>query len=161
MTNNQENKKYKRIIETTSQHPRLNYSAPALEELFHYLDTLDHYTLPEGDISIVFLSDSALAKLHDDFMQDPSPTDVITFPGDKCMHFAGEICVSVDCAERVASDHGSTFAQELTLYLVHGWLHLCGYNDINNEDRLKMRDAERDVLKPISNIPTFSLKDEA
>jgi probable rRNA maturation factor len=101
---------------------------------------------PDGEISIAFLTDDALARIHAEFLGDASPTDVITFPADPTSGLAGEICVSVDQAAMQAARRGIAFARELTLYLVHGWLHLCGYDDHSETDRRTMRRMERRLL---------------
>jgi probable rRNA maturation factor len=106
----------------------------------------------------VFLTDEALAGLHAQFMDDPTTTDVITFEGDATAGLAGEICVSADTAFDYARAHGRDFATELTLYLVHGWLHLAGYDDLRPTRKRRMRAAEAramDLLKQAEAIPAF------
>ena len=71
---------------------------------------------------------------------------MITFPADSEMDSAGEIIVSVDTARARAKELGEPFSRELSLYLVHGWLHLAGYDDRNDTDRAAMRIAEQDAL---------------
>ncbi len=99
------------------------------------------------ELSVAFVSDAALARVHAEFMGDPSPTDVISFdlsdggPGPQ-----GELLVSVECALRVAAERGVSPGRELALYLVHGVLHLCGYDDHDPEERQAMRRAETEVL---------------
>lgn len=116
--------------------------------------------LAAGELSLVFLTDPALAQLHADFMDDPSPTDVITFEGDPAAGLAGEVCVSADTARAYAREHGHDFATELTLYLVHGWLHLVGYDDLQPAKKRRMRAAEARALKLLAAhaaIPAFAL----
>jgi probable rRNA maturation factor len=125
------------------------------------LDAQTEYQLPTGELSLVFLTDEALARLHADFLGDPSPTDVITFPGDTEENLAGEICVSVDRAMVEAKKHEYPFAQELTLYLVHGWLHLAGLDDLTPKGRKEMRLGERRLLAAIARekaLPDFMLQ---
>ena len=55
---------------------------------------------------------------------------------------AGEVYVSVDCAQRVAATRGLETARELALYVVHGALHLCGYDDLEQQDRARMRESK-------------------
>jgi probable rRNA maturation factor len=115
---------------------------------------------PPGELSLVFLTDPALAQLHADFMDDPSATDVITFEGDPSAELAGEICVSADTAHAYAREHRRDFATELTLYLVHGWLHLAGYDDLRPAKKRRMRAAEARAMKILSAhaaIPAFVL----
>lgn len=129
--------------------------------------------VPPGELSLVFLTDPALAKIHADFMDDPTATDVITFEGDPAAGLAGEICVSADTAwnyvgARLARVRGraqgtplqQSFATELTLYLVHGWLHLAGYDDLRPARKRRMRAAEARAMKLLAAagaIPPFRL----
>jgi probable rRNA maturation factor len=117
--------------------------------------------VPQGELSIVFLTDTDLAKLHADFLDDPSTTDVITFEGDQRLGTAGEICVSADMAAAYARAHGQKFSTELTLYLVHGWLHLAGYDDLRPEKKRAMRRAESRAMRLLESagaVPTFALR---
>jgi probable rRNA maturation factor len=115
---------------------------------------------PPGELSVVFLTDAALARLHGDFLADPTTTDVITFEGDPIAGVAGEICVSADTARAYARRHGRDFATELTLYVVHGWLHLAGYDDLRPERKRRMRAAEARALRLLAAagaLPAFRL----
>jgi probable rRNA maturation factor len=117
--------------------------------------------LPSGELSLVFLTDAALARLHADFLDDPSTTDVITFEGDPTLGTAGEICVSVDTAAAYAATHHREFGAELTLYLVHGWLHLCGFDDLAPAKKRAMRRAEARAMALLTRtaaLPQFRLK---
>ncbi|HRE81945.1 MAG TPA: rRNA maturation RNase YbeY [Opitutaceae bacterium] len=116
--------------------------------------------VPAGELSLVFLDDPSLAELHSRFLDDPSTTDVITFEGDESFGTAGEVCVSVDTAWRVASENAHVFADELTLYVVHGWLHLAGYDDLQPAKKRRMRVAEGralSLLKSQEAVPNFTL----
>ena len=127
---------------------------------------------PPGELSLVFLTDPALAQIHADFMDDPTATDVITFEGDPFAGLAGEICVSADTAlayvadslprgARSAAARQVAFASELTLYLVHGWLHLAGYDDLRPAKKRRMRAAEARAMKLLAAhdaVPAFRLR---
>ena len=128
---------------------------------------------PPGELSLVFLTDPAIAKIHADFMADPTATDVITFEGDPMAELAGEICVSADTAARFVEGPRprgprlartralqNSFATELTLYVVHGWLHLAGYDDLRPAKKRRMRAAEKRamaLLQKAKVIPAFRL----
>ena len=115
---------------------------------------------PPGELSLVFLTDAALAALHARFLADPSATDVITFEGQAAAGLAGEVCVSVDTARAYARRHRQDLATELTLYLVHGWLHLAGYDDLRPARKRRMRAAERralTLLRAARAVPPFLL----
>ena len=97
-----------------------------------------------GEISICFVDDERIAQLHGEFLDDPTPTDVSTFPvsEDDSRPLEGEIVISSGAALRQAGDHGTTPLSELHLYVIHGLLHLTGYDDLNEEDSLKMQAAQ-------------------
>lgn len=116
---------------------------------------------PPGELSIVFLRDEELAQIHADFMNDPSATDVITFEGDATAGLAGEICVSADTAATYVRETGGDFAEELTLYVVHGWLHLAGYDDLQPARKRRMRAAEQRALALLlaaGAVPQFVMR---
>jgi len=142
-----------RRIAVRNLHPRLRLGRAPVVRALRALDGA-HAALatPEStlanahELSIVFLTDDELARLHAGFLADPSPTDVITFAGRPALGAAGEICVSADAAARYASAHGRDFSDELTLYLVHGWLHLAGHDDRDPRAKRAMRRAEARAL---------------
>lgn len=148
-------------------HPRLRLPRAATVRAIRALDAaanairVSSTDFLAGELSLVFLTDAALAALHGDFLGDPSRTDVITFAGDPGAGQAGEICVSVDTAAAYARTHRGKFAEELTLYLVHGWLHLAGYDDLAPAKKRRMRAAERralGVLRRTGAVPPFALR---
>ena len=83
-------------------------------------------SLPLVEISIV--DDETIAQVHGEFLNDPTPTDAITFP-------YGEILVSCDTAATYAQAHGLSPQEELFRYMVHGLVHLHGYLDYDPADR--------------------------
>jgi probable rRNA maturation factor len=104
---------------------------------------------PQGEISVAFVGDAEIARVHKEFMDDPTVTDVITFPGDVPAGgepFAGEIVINVAQARREGPAHGQSAGAELLLYLVHGWLHLAGYRDKSAAQAKAMRQAEARAL---------------
>mgnify|MGYP006267238999 CR=1 FL=1 len=134
----------KREILITNRHRAIKVSAASVQRVVHALDALKGYECPEGQLSVVFTDDREIARLHLEFMNDGSVTDVITFIGEPhpLEPFAGEICINLDQARRAAKEHQTTFAQELRLYLTHGWLHLAGEKDETKPQIASMRVAE-------------------
>ena len=99
------------------------------------------------DVEVALVSDRHLAAIHGRFLGDPSPTDVISFDlGEDGVGPAAEIYVSVDRARAVARERGEPIERELALYLAHGALHLCGFDDRSERERARMRAAETAVL---------------
>lgn len=151
----------RRAWSAARRHPRLRYSRAQLGRCLEVLDSQPGPKPPAGELSLAFLTDEALAGLHADFLDDPAKTDVITFPGAQEDNFGGEICISVDRAIIEAKKRGRPFALELTLYLVHGWLHLAGWDDLTAKGRREMRAAERRLLAAIERenvLPDFRIQ---
>lgn len=92
------------------------------------------------EIGIVLVSDQRIAALHDEFMSDPTPTDVITF-----RH--GEIVISVETARREARRRGLRVPEEIARYVVHGLLHLAGWSDADAASAAEMRDMQEKILR--------------
>lgn len=156
-----------RTLAIANRHPRLRCDRRAVAKLVATLDAnpaaigIAPSAIPPGELSLVFLTDAALAKLHADFLGDPTATDVITFAGDPALGTAGEICVSADAAAAYARAHERDFSRELALYLVHGWLHLAGHDDLVPGKKRAMRRAEARALRALERaraLPRFALK---
>jgi probable rRNA maturation factor len=153
-----------REITVANRHPRLRLDRRAITRVIELLDAnagairVPKSAVPEGELSIVILTDTELAKLHADFLDDPTTTDVITFEGNPDLGAAGEICVSADTAAVYARKHRRDFSMELTLYIVHGWLHLAGHDDLVPQQKRSMRRAEARALRILEQhcaIPRF------
>ena len=141
--------KMPRSVAIANEHAKAKVSAVSVVAVIHALDRLRAWRCPKGELSVVFLGDKAIAKIHADFLDDPTVTDVITFIGEDhpVEPFAGEVCINVDQAKRAAKEHGTTLEHELRLYLAHGWLHLAGLLDSTKAQAVKMRAAEVVALK--------------
>jgi probable rRNA maturation factor len=101
-------------------------------------------------LSVVFVNDAHLARLHARHLGDPSRTDVITFDlSDDLGGPGGEIYASAPCARRRARARGVPARRELLLYVVHGVLHLCGFDDRTRAERARMRAAETHVMRAL------------
>jgi probable rRNA maturation factor len=150
-----------RTVKVANRRPGLRLDRAALAEAIRVLDAHGadfRGGCPGGELSVAFLTEPALARLHGRF--DPSATDVITFAGDGPGGTAGEICVSVDAAARHAGLARPRLSAEITLYVVHGWLHLAGYGDKAPAARRSMRRAEARAMRLLArraSVPRFVL----
>jgi len=115
--------------------------------------------VPPGELSLVVLDAAAMGRVHADFLDDPSPTDVITFEGDPLFGAAGEVCVCADVARDYAAAHGGDFSRELALYFVHGYLHLAGFDDTRPALKRRMRAAEERAMAALeaAGVPVHTL----
>lgn len=102
---------------------------------------------PGRELSVVFVRAATLTRMHAELLGDGGATDVISIElGSQGGGPSGELYVSVDRAREVAAVRGLSLERELLLYVVHGTLHLCGFDDRRARDRARMRAAERRVL---------------
>jgi probable rRNA maturation factor len=92
------------------------------------------------EIDVLLISDRKISELHRRFMQISGPTDVITF-----QH--GEIFISVETAQRQAKAFQTTMDDEIRLYLVHGLLHLQGFDDNQPKARRRIEAAQTRILR--------------
>lgn len=105
--------------------------------------TLQFGERPGMPVSLLLTDDAEIAALHAEHLDDPTPTDVMSFEVDG----GAEIVVSVETARRVAKARGHRARAEIALYIVHGLLHTLGHDDVRARDRQRMRVAERVVLE--------------
>jgi rRNA maturation RNase YbeY len=95
--------------------------------------------------AVFLVDDRQIGTVHGEFFGDSSATDVITFP----LGNYGEILVSVETARRQAVEFASSFERELTLYIVHGLLHLHGYEDGSTPGREEMARRQEALLEAL------------
>jgi probable rRNA maturation factor len=93
-------------------------------------------------VEISFLTDEAIAAVHGEFMDDPTPTDVITF-------HHGEILISAETAIRQAPEGAHSPERECALYLIHGLLHLNGHHDSDPAERAAMHARQEAILAAV------------
>jgi probable rRNA maturation factor len=95
------------------------------------------------EVFVWLVSDWRMASLHRKFMHQTGPTDVLTF-----QH--GEIFISVETAKRHACAFGTSLASELRLYIVHGLLHLHGFDDRTQAGARRMEETQEKILRNCS-----------
>ena len=108
------------------------------------------------EVSIYFVDTAEISMLHSKFFNDASPTDCISFPMDKDnvegYRMLGDIFVCPQTAIEYAEEHNTSPYWEVTLYIVHGLLHLLGYDDIEDEDVVIMRKAEEKHMENLRRL---------
>lgn len=117
----------------------------------------------QAEISIAIVDDATIHQINRDYLQHDYPTDVISFllevEGGSTERLKagrgagktilGDIVLSADTAARMAESVGWSVDAEIVLYVVHGLLHLCGYDDLTKRELPIMRRRERDVLEAL------------
>lgn len=111
------------------------------------------------EVSIHFVDVETITTMHGEYFQDPTPTDCISFPLDDCEEEGykclGDVFVCPKVAIQYAFDHQKDPLLETILYVIHGLLHLMGYDDLESEDRKKMRRAEKKHLGNLIKLNFF------
>ena len=100
----------------------------------------------EGDIVLIFCSDEYLLEINKKHLNHDYYTDIITF--DYCVEkiVSGDLYISIDRIKENAKTFNESFINELTRVVIHGVLHLCGYNDKTEADQKIMRNLENKYL---------------
>jgi probable rRNA maturation factor len=117
------------------------------------LDALD---FPEGEISILFVDDPQIEELNRKYLNRQGPTNVIAFAmrdgefSHLTPHLLGDVVISTDTIAREAQNSGIPFEQRINELLVHGILHLFGYDhEKSRQDARKMEKKGRELLELI------------
>lgn len=150
-------------IDISDQQSLLAVSHDRLREVIGRV--LTEESIATAQISLALVDDESIHRINREFLGHDYPTDVISFQLDsesdiesahesKLKQLEGELIVSTETALREAVAHGWTAEDELTLYVVHGLLHLCGYDDLNDQARPVMRQRERHMLALWHLTPT-------
>jgi probable rRNA maturation factor len=93
-----------------------------------------------AEVEITLLGEAAIAKVHGEFLDDPTPTDVITFEH-------GEILIGVPIAAANARKFRHPADHEVALCAIHGLLHLLGYDDLTEKEKVIMHARQEEILK--------------
>ncbi len=115
------------------------------------------------DISIAIVDDSSIHELNRNYLQHDFPTDVLTFPDDRSSSecLLGEIVVSADTARYQAAEINVDETGEILLYIIHGMLHLAGFDDQTDDEAKKMREEEKYFLERLGYRYQYNIEENA
>ena len=105
-----------------------------------------------GDISIIFCSDPYILDVNLRYLQHDYFTDIITFDYYEGDTLSGDLFISIDSVRENAALYGTEFPDELNRVIVHGLLHLIGYDDQTDEQVAEMRAKENYYLSLRQNV---------
>lgn len=124
--------------------------------------TLTYVKAPhECEVSLSFVSNEEIARLNEAYRGKVGPTDVLSFECDATndefmlndtdtfeepVITLGDIIIAPDVAAAQCTEYGTTFEQEISLLLVHGLLHLCGHDHVQEKEALEMEALEKEIL---------------
>jgi probable rRNA maturation factor len=143
------------IVNVLDQQTDLKISVDQVQRLVQQVIQTEGQTCDE--VNIYFVDTATISQLHDQFFNDPSPTDCISFPIDEeqeegQFRLLGEIFVCPATAIAYVAKYEGNVYEETSLYLVHGLLHLMGYDDLKEEDISLIRQAEERHMHNLQSL---------
>jgi probable rRNA maturation factor len=106
---------------------------------------------PRAEVTVLLVERPAMASLKEKWLGEPGATDVLAFPMDEQVpddepYVLGDIVICPDVAREQATATGDKVTDEVDLLVVHGFLHLLGYDHVRPQDARSMRHRERKIL---------------
>lgn len=134
------------------------------------LESLDYVECPyEAEVNVIITNNQEIQAINKEHRQIDAPTDVLSFPlvdyetpgdfdhvedyvedyfdPDTGELLLGDIVVSVDKVEEQAEKYGHSTTRELAFLVAHSMLHLCGYDHMDDDERLEMEAKQREILE--------------
>ena len=119
----------------------------------------------QSELSVVFTNDASIQALNAEWRGKNKPTNVLSFPafpvkaGEQPGPMLGDIVLAFETVEREAGEEGKPFANHLTHLIVHGFLHLLGYDHENDEEAEVMEGREREILHALAIPDPYAVSD--
>lgn len=103
------------------------------------------------EMNIIFVEDDEIKRINQDFRKIDRVTDVISFAlcddaDNELTDELGDIFIDLDQAQRQATEYGHSMTREVAFLAVHGYLHLCGYDHMSEEDEKRMFNRQEEIL---------------
>jgi len=115
--------------------------------------------LPAAYLAIIFTDDEQLRQMHDQYLNDNTYTDVMTFNlGDEAS-IEGEIYISLDRARAQSEAYHVNLMEEVSRLIIHGVLHLAGWDDLDPADRRKMKTREDGLVAEAREVFGIEMRD--
>ncbi len=122
-----------------------------IKDLINY--AIKYMKLEKLEFNIIFVDNEYIHKLNKEYRKIDRPTDVITFAledGEKVdtgeYRMLGDIYISIDKAKEQSKEYGHSFLREVSFLSIHGFLHLLGYDHMNEEDEKEMFGLQEEIL---------------
>jgi probable rRNA maturation factor len=103
---------------------------------------IGEYRKPNGNLSFIFMDNEGLISINKEFLQHNYFTDVIAFDLSENDILEGEIYLSIETIKQNSINYKVSFKEEIFRVMIHGTLHLCGYNDNTSDERNEMKKLE-------------------
>jgi probable rRNA maturation factor len=141
-------------------------AAPRWSDLLEHLEETANTALQvaakhegvSGVVSLLFTDDAAIQLLNARWRDQDKPTNVLSFPADaRAKPLLGDLALALETIEREAAEQGKKVHDHTVHLLVHGFLHLIGYDHIQNEDAEVMEARECEILRELSIADPYTL----
>ncbi len=113
--------------------------------------TLSKDVVTVGDINIVFCDDSYILSVNNEFLKHNYYTDIITFDYSENNLLSGDLIISIDTVKHNSVQYETPFSEELNRVIIHGILHLLGFKDQTEDQKLEMQKMENFALSILKN----------
>jgi probable rRNA maturation factor len=138
------------IIQTSEDYNFSYRKFPSLKQWI--INVIRAEQFQPGDIAMVFCSDKYLLTVNQNYLSHDYYTDIITFDYSEGIILSGDLLISIDRVKENARLYSVEFSNELDRVILHGILHLMGYNDDNTDNLKAMREREDHYLNERSKI---------
>jgi probable rRNA maturation factor len=143
-------------IQVASEHPDI----PSTSSFRRWVDHALRGRLPEAELSIRIVDEQESQALNSQYRNKDKPTNVLSFPfempegipTDALNHLLGDLIICAPVVEQEANEQTKDLQNHWAHMVIHGTLHLLGYDHINDEEADEMEQLERDILT-VMNIP--------
>ena len=131
----------------------IEFSLPHPERIKRWIfSTIKEENFYPGNINFIFTSDKYLLNINKQYLSHNYFTDIITFNYVKESSIHGDIFISIETVKNNSSRFGVTLDDEVHRVMIHGILHLVGYDDQTDEQKAEMRKKENEYLDRLKNL---------
>lgn len=129
------------------EHPQINE-----KKLSQWIESVaNKHDREIGEISYLFCDDEKILEVNQEYLNHDFFTDIITFDYSEENTISGDIIISLQTVESNSQMYKTEYTEELHRVIIHGILHLCGLNDLTDDEEKTMREAEDEALEMLSN----------
>ncbi|MBT8489805.1 MAG: rRNA maturation RNase YbeY [Deltaproteobacteria bacterium] len=139
-----------------SRQKKIDIDIPRVRQAVNNI--LKYLHIEDSEISLLFLDDEGITGINYTYLQRNYPTNVIAFSmregehGNINPHILGDIVISVETTQRYSEQEGIPFSDELDYFIIHGLLHLLGYDHEESETGSeRMKQKEREIFFHLNN----------
>ena len=134
----------KKTAASSASAPKKNPRLPSARTLARFLADAQSAVRLKGEVTVLLTTDAAIRKLNRQFRGKDKATDVLSFPADGigAEEIAGDLAISIPTAFKQAAEQGHPLATELKILILHGLLHLAGYDHEGDDGKMARRERK-------------------